>query len=76
MIESPVRHKSVAKWTREGTIEATYEAIAGFLVARFEVELKSLGTELERIDDDPLGDVVEFSANCPDLESFRKQLSR
>ena len=75
MIESPVLQELKAEWTREGAIEATRKDIARFLAARFRVDAKSLEAELKSVDDDHLGNLVELAANCPNLESFRMQLS-
>jgi hypothetical protein len=72
MIESPVLQELRAEWTRE----TTCKDVARFLAARFGVDTESLGAELENIDDGLLGNLVELAATCPDLESFRKQLSR
>lgn len=76
MIESPVLQELKAEWTREGAIEATRNDVARFLAARFGVDAKSLEAELKSVDDDILDNLVELAATCPDLESFRKQLSR
>jgi hypothetical protein len=75
MIESPVLQELKAEWTREGAIEATRKDIARFLAARFRVDAKSLEAELRSVDVDHLGNLVELAATCPNLESFRMQLS-
>jgi hypothetical protein len=36
---------------------------------------KSLEADLKSVDDDHLGNLVELAATCPNLESFRMQLS-
>jgi hypothetical protein len=71
MIESPVLQELKAEWTRE----TTCNAIARVLAARFRVDAKSLEAELKSVDDDHLGNLVELAATCPNLESFRMQLS-
>jgi hypothetical protein len=75
MIESPVLQELKAEWTREGAIEATRKDIARILAARFGVDAKSLEAELKSVDVDHLGNLVELAATCPNLESFRMQLS-
>ena len=71
MIESPVLQELKAEWARE----TTCKDVARFVAARFGVDTKSLEAELESVEDDLLGNLVELAATCPDLESFRKQLS-
>jgi hypothetical protein len=75
LIESPVLQELKAEWTREGAIEATRKDIARILAARFGVDAKSLEAELKSVDVDHLGNLVELAATCPNLESFRMQLS-
>ena len=72
MIESPVLQELKAEWTRETA--CTY--IAHVLAARFGVEAKAWESELNSVDDAFLLNLVELAATCPDLESFRKHLSR
>lgn len=72
MIESPVLQELKAEWTRE----TTCKDVVRFLTARFGAEAHQLETELNSVDDEHLGNLVELAATCPDLDSFRKHLSR
>lgn len=76
MIESPVLQELKAEWTREATIDATRKDIARILAIRFGFDTKSAETELENIDDELLGNFFELAVTCPNLETFRNQLSR
>jgi hypothetical protein len=76
MIESPVLQELKAEWTHEGACKAQRRAILHILSARFGPEAKGLATALEAIEDETrLDELVEFTALCPDLESFRKRLA-
>jgi hypothetical protein len=72
MIESPVLQELKAEWTRE----TKCEDIIRFLAARFGAEAHQVEAELNGVADEGLGDLIELAAISPDLESFRKQLSR
>jgi hypothetical protein len=73
MIESPLLKELITENTRK----TTRAAILKFLVARFGPDARKLRAALGAIGDDKqLGKLVEDSARCPDLESFKKMLER
>ena len=72
MIESPILQELKAEWRRE----TRCRSIAHVLAARFGVDAKGWEAELNSVDDGRLDRLIELSATCPDLESFRKHLSR
>jgi hypothetical protein len=76
MIESPVLQEIIADCKREAAIEARQKDIVRILVARFGAAGVGLDAQLRAIDDDRLEEFVECAATCPDLDSFREQLSR
>ena len=68
MIESPVLQRLLR--------ETRQEDIVRVLVARFRIAAPDVEAELNSInDDDRLNELVDLAATCPDLDSFRKQLS-
>ncbi len=72
MIESPVLQRLLDE-TRQ---ETRQNDILRILIARFRIAAPDLEAELNSIDDDDrLNELVDLAATCPDLDSFRKQLS-
>jgi hypothetical protein len=67
MIESPLLKELMA--------ENTLANILKFLVARFGPDARKLRTAIGAIDSDKrLASLIDQSARCPDLESFKKLL--
>jgi hypothetical protein len=67
MIESPLLKELIADNTRANILK--------FLVARFGPDARKLRTALGAINGDKrLASLIDQSARCPDLESFKKLL--
>jgi hypothetical protein len=76
VIESPLIQEIVARSRQEARHEKTQELIVRFLTRRFGPLPLRLTTELRTIADEPkLDDLLEWAAQCPDLDAFRARLS-
>ncbi len=80
MIESPVLQRLLQETKqetrRETRQETRRESILRALVARFRVTAPDIEAMLKSIgDDERLNQLVDLAVTCPDLDSFRKQLS-
>ena len=69
MIESPVLREFVAERSREIILEV--------LIGRFGPTAQTMQSALDTIDDDAmLKNLARRSGTCPDLESFKEELSQ
>jgi len=74
--QSPILQELEAEWTRKAAKETTQRAILKLLGIRFGLAANEIGGQLHDIDDDVrLNELFESAATCPDLDSFREQLT-
>jgi hypothetical protein len=70
--KSPILRELKAEWVRE----AKQSVIVNILVDRFGAGARRLKTKLKPVEDRArLVELLKFAFTCPDLASFRKQLS-
>jgi hypothetical protein len=77
MLEVPFLDEIVGEKTRATACETAQRYIVAFLEARFGDLPGDLVEEIESIDDEKqLRGLVRSAGSCPDLEAFRKAMTR
>jgi hypothetical protein len=74
MIESPLYQEIVAESKLKGATEARRAHILKVLRHRFGDAAQDLDVEWKAVENDRLDVLFDRALDCPDLESFRKEL--
>ncbi len=74
MIQSPLYQEIVAESELKGATETRQAYILKVLRNRFGDAAKELDVELKAVEHERLDSLFDRALNCPDLESFRKEL--
>ena len=77
MLEIPFLDEIVMEKTRETARETARQDIVAVLEARFGDVPRDMAEEIESVDDEKqLRGLVRLAGSCPDLDAFRKAVTR